>query len=767
MRRLARLTLLFVILSTIFRLPLQAQAEWMWLEGSSSTGQPGDFGTLGVSASSNIPSARSDTGMWRDSAGKRWFFGGFGYDSVGTFGYLNDLWRFDPTTLQWTWMGGSKTIPKVSGSILGQPGVYGTLGVSAAGNIPGGRSGASSWTDSSGVFWLFGGRGFDSVGNYSILNDLWRFDPSTGQWTWTAGSNTDACSGQSSPPCGQSGFYGTQGVAGPSNLPGGRWGASDWTDAKGNFWLFGGFGVDSAGNYGDLNDLWEFSPSSQQWTWLAGNNLASQVGVYGTLGVFASANTPGGRGGAASLIDNSGNFWLFGGSGTNLGAYGYLNELWVFNPSTTEWAWMSGSSTQAGNAGGELYGVYGTLGVFSPSNVPSGRYGAAGWIDSAGNLWLFGGTLFEAGYLNDVWEFEPSTQEWAWMGGSDATVIGGNNGTYGTQGVPAATNIPGGRWGTKIWTDGSENVWLFGGFGCGTGCGGDSINDLWLFGANFNLQVTPTVTVAPSQSSVGAGQSLSVMVSVAGGPVPTGSVTLAGGSFISSATTLNQGSATIDVPAGSLSLGSATLTVTYTPDTAGSIVYKTASGTASVSVVTSTYSLSATKVNLSPGSSGSSTVTVNSSTGYAGTVTLTCAVTSSPSGAVDPPTCSASGPATLSSSMTTTTATVTVITTGASSGATVWPRFRGPNQWSRLGTLAVLFLATCVGMSSRRRRSMSIFSVVLLWTVVGSLVGCGGSSTKGTTNPGTTPGTYTVTVTGTGNDASSTKVTTTFTLIVG
>jgi hypothetical protein len=50
-----------------------------------------------------------------------------------------------------------------------------------------------------------------------------------------------------------------------------------------------------------------------------------------------------------------------------------------------------------------------------------------------------------------------------------------------------------------------------------------------------------------------------------------------------------------------------------------------------------------------------------------------------------------------------------------------------------------------------------------LWTVVGNLVGCGGSST---TNSGTTPGTYTVTVTGTGNDASATKATTTFTLTV-
>jgi hypothetical protein len=78
----------------------------------------------------------------------------------------------------------------------------------------------------------------------------------------------------------------------------------------------------------------------------------------------------------------------------------------------------------------------------------------------------------------------------------------------------------------------------------------------------------------------------------------------------------------------------------------------------------------------------------------------------------------------------------------------------------------LLLFATCLGMSSRCRRSMSVLSVVLLSAIVGSLLGCGGSSTKGITNAGTTPGTYTVTVTGTGNDASATKVTTTFTLIV-
>jgi|CZKH01.1.fsa_nt_gi hypothetical protein len=513
-----------------------------------------------------------------------------------------------------------------------------------------------------------------------------------------------------------------------------------------------------------------FDPSTQEWTWIGGSKVANPPGVYGSLGVAASGNIPGGRSGATASADSSGNVWLFGeaqGVDAN-GSPGELNDLWVFNPATTEWTWMSGNSTIPYDTTG-YEPMFGTLGVFSSSTSPGSLGGASSWIDGNGNLWLFGGyDLSVETYYNDTWEFEPSAKEWAWMGGSNNPRAIGPPGIYGTQGIPASSNLPGGRQGTSIWFDANGNLWVFGGIGCASEsfCGDDWLNDLWVFGSNFNLQVTPTVTVAPAQSNVGTGQSFPVVVTVTGGPTPTGSVTLTAGSFTSSTTALSQGTATINVPAGSLSLGSATLTASYTPDTAGSMVYKVASGTASLTVVTSTYSLSATTVTVSPGVLGNSSVTVSSSDGYAGTISFSCAVTSGPGGAVDLPTCSSSGTATLSASTTTATVTVAVTTTGASSTATVWPTLRGPKEWSRLGTLAVLLLATCLGVTGRRRKSMSVLGAVLLFMVVGSSLGCGGGSTKGTTNSGTTPGTYNLTVTGTGNDASATKVTTTFTVIV-
>jgi N-acetylneuraminic acid mutarotase len=35
---------------------------------------------------------------WIDASGNLWLFGGNGYDSTGNFGYLNDLWQYDPGT---------------------------------------------------------------------------------------------------------------------------------------------------------------------------------------------------------------------------------------------------------------------------------------------------------------------------------------------------------------------------------------------------------------------------------------------------------------------------------------------------------------------------------------------------------------------------------------------------------------------------------------------------------------------------------------------
>ena len=98
---------------------------------------------------------------------------------------------------------------------------------------------------------MLGGYGYGQGGTLGNLNDLWRYELATGVWTWIGGSSSAAAAGT----------YGTQGVASGGNAPGAREQGVGWLDVSGNFWLFGGFGFDSSGVQGDLNDLWLFTQS--------------------------------------------------------------------------------------------------------------------------------------------------------------------------------------------------------------------------------------------------------------------------------------------------------------------------------------------------------------------------------------------------------------------------------------------------------------------------------------------------------------------------
>jgi hypothetical protein len=292
--------------------------EWTWVSGSNSTNQSGEYGTKGTPSDLNYPGARSYSISWTDSLGNLWLFGGYGYDSSDPvdYGDLNDLWKFNPLSGEWTWVSGSNT--------TGQLGAYDTKGTPSDLNYPGARSYSISWTDSLGNLWLFGGYGYDTDSDF---NDLWKFNPLSGEWTWVSGSNTT----------GQPGAYGTMGTASNTNIPGARSSCISWIDASGKLWLFGGYGYDSldSGGYGDLNDLWKFDPSTGEWTWISGSASADQAGKYGTKGVPSVSNIPGARSYSISWTDLSGDLWLFGGYGydsSDSGGYGELNDLWKFEP---------------------------------------------------------------------------------------------------------------------------------------------------------------------------------------------------------------------------------------------------------------------------------------------------------------------------------------------------------------------------------------------------------------------------------------------------
>jgi N-acetylneuraminic acid mutarotase len=431
-----------------------------WVSGSNIGNQRGIYGVKGTGSTANIPGGRTGANSWSDASGNLWLFGGAGQDSTNTYGYLNDLWEYSPSTKQWTWISGS--------NVVNQNGAYGALGAGSTLFTPGARWSSKTFTDASGNLWLFGGYGYDSAGNLGDINDLWRFTPSTLQWAWISGSNTWF----------QGPTYGTRGVGSTSNIPGARADGASWTDSAGNFWLFGGNGLDGTGA-GVLGDLWEYTPSSNKWTWVSGNNVRNMSGIYGTQNVGSTANVPGTRESLVWWLDHSGNFWLLGGIGYDgSGANGSLNDLWEYTPSNNQWTWVSGS-----NLVNQL-GKYGVGGIATASSVPSARTNIiASWTDSSGNFWMFGGIGYDSvginGYLNDVWEYVPSTHVWTWVAGSNLV---NRNPNYGTLGIPAYNNIPGARNTPISWTDSSGNFWLFGGFGYDATGNQTSLNDLWLFG---------------------------------------------------------------------------------------------------------------------------------------------------------------------------------------------------------------------------------------------------------------------------------------------
>ena len=129
--------------------------------------------------------------------------------------------------------------------------------------------------------------------------------------------------------------------------------------------------------------------------------------------------------------------------------------------------------------------------------------------------------------------------------------------------------------------------------------------------------------VTPAASSITTASSLSVTVAVTGsGATPTGTVTLSGGGYTSAAATLASGSATIVIPANSLSAGTDTLTASYSGDT----TYTPATGTASETVMnplTPTVKVTPAASSITTASSLSVSVAVSGSGATpTGTVTL-------------------------------------------------------------------------------------------------------------------------------------------------
>jgi trimeric autotransporter adhesin len=266
--------------------------------------------------------------------------------------------------------------------------------------------------------------------------------------------------------------------------------------------------------------------------------------------------------------------------------------------------------------------------------------------------------------------------------------------------------------------------------------------------------LNPTVTVSLSSSNITAAQGLTVTIMVSGvtgNPTPTGTVTVASGTSTSDYTSapgvLSGGSTTITVPAGALPAATNALLVTY----GGDSDYSSASATVPITVAGFVINYAALTFAAGATTGNTANVDVTPTGGFTGSVTLTAKITAQPNAAVGLPTLSfgATSPVSITGTAGGT-ATLTISTTAPSPCPAATRMERRVGSWAGSGALlACVFLFL---LPARRRRWQSILgSLLLLLAICNGVLACGGGSKVApcTAVAGTTPGDYTITVTGT------------------
>ena len=435
-----KISLLFITILS-FQFSFSQGGIWTWISGSNNPADPGVYGIQGVPSVLNRPRAAYEYTEWKDKLGNFWIYG-------GTHDVTTDLWKFNPQTLEWTWVKGTGFV---------QWAFYGIQGISDPQNTPGARRyAAAAWTDTTGNLWLFGGQAPGGE-----CNDLWKYDISTNEWTWLKGSSFQMVVGN----------HGVQGIPSPLNNPGARSEvATAWTDSMNNLWLFGGYGIDDFGNWGNLNDLMKYDISTNEWTWMKGSDSANISPVWGTKNVSNALNDPGGRCTYTHWVDSVGGLWLMG--GTKILTNECMNDVWRYDLNNNEWTWKTGTNllNDSGN--------YQITCLFDSINNPGSRFENRSCAqDNCGRFWFYGGLSYDITYmLNDLWIFNPSTSEWAWLSGN---YLPNQPFNYGSLGIPSATNSPPYRGGAVSWWGNDNRFYLFGGlFNLFQS---SSLNDVWVF----------------------------------------------------------------------------------------------------------------------------------------------------------------------------------------------------------------------------------------------------------------------------------------------
>jgi gliding motility-associated-like protein len=280
--------------------------QWTWMKGSNTGNVIPNYGTLQVESATTTPGGMQENSTaWVKSDGTLWTFGGRSTNSL----HSADMWKFDITTNNWTWMKGSAG--------LDTNGNYGNINVESSTNLPPARCSYTSWQDKQDNFYIFGG-----IANLGLHNDTWRFNTTTNNWTWISGSNQTNHPGNYTQECSPS----------VNAFPSARFEnrSAKTLGCPGNFWTFGGF--DNSED--PFNDFWNFNASTNQWTWISGDTSTFSPGNYGVLNVPSPLNDPPARGGACLWELPDGEIRLWGGLSIINSVSNMFNDMWSYVPDT-------------------------------------------------------------------------------------------------------------------------------------------------------------------------------------------------------------------------------------------------------------------------------------------------------------------------------------------------------------------------------------------------------------------------------------------------
>jgi len=337
------------------------KSAWTLVKGDRKVIVEKDF------TSKEIPLPRRDAMTWVDKNGDLWLYGGRDFGDNLHYG---DMWKFTLKTKTWSNTAGTKEFNKKS-SRTG-------IKKSSKDDTPGGRSLSSTWNDTDGNLWLFGGTGIKDLGQNAFYNDLWLFDPKKGQWTWVSGSSLQNVKTNNS----------QKNKEDNNQQPSPRMKALTWYDRLNNqLWLYGGYGVDSTGNQsGGLSDMWYYDIKKDTWVWVSGTLKLFESPEYGMFNREIEQSHPGFRFGSVSWTDKEGDLWLFGGHNSTSGEHISIDaNLWRFNRKNKRWA----------NA----------INQFSIDLIEDN----CSFEDSEGNIFLFGGQQWDTYKnqtrpTNDIWK---------------------------------------------------------------------------------------------------------------------------------------------------------------------------------------------------------------------------------------------------------------------------------------------------------------------------------------------------------------------------